>query len=219
MPRELLDESGNRVEVPDEAELKALNDKVASVDALNKEIETLKEGVNPNWKAIRDKETTLEAQIAEAKKERDDLIKAAQDKGVNLVETPQVTADQINEIAEKRANEVFLRRFRAAEISKYGERAAEVEALVGKFMAGEENNETNITKFISVAARGLGIENNKQPIMNIPGTSGFPADKNSGGEAPRYSETEAGKALAKNLGLDENDIKKEVNKTGTAPLA
>jgi len=218
MTRELLDSEGNKVEVPDDAELKTLQEKADQTDALQGKIKELEEGVNPDWRKVRQEQKALEVRLAEAEAARSALKSEAEKQGVRIEEDKKFTADDIGKLAEEKANQVFLSRYRALQVAQFGERAKEVDALVGKLAAGEQLTEESLMSHIQIAARALGLEsNNQNNNMNIAGSSGFvPDPKDLGDNRKRFSETEEGQQLAGSLGLDDSTLQREANKDNNA---
>lgn len=208
MPRELTDSEGNKVEVPDEGELKSLNEKAQQAEELATKIKELEEGANPDWRKVRQEQKELEKKLKDAESARDVLKTEAAKQGVKFEEDRKFSADDINKMAEEKANQVFLSRFRALQVSQFGERAKEVDALVGKLSAGEELTEAKLTENIQIAARALGLESNKPNAnMHISGSSGYiPSPKELGDQKQKFNETPEGQRLAGALGIDERSL-------------
>lgn len=123
MPRTVFDESQNKIEVPDEAEIQALQEKAKQADELAaklKEQEDLfKDPETVNWRAARQKIKAAEKVIKEAKESMDPAKPAIEQ---TTVVTPPAPAPDVNEVVTKRLAEERI----TDELSKYSEKERDV---------------------------------------------------------------------------------------------
>lgn len=123
MPRTVFDESQNKIEVPDEAEIKALQEKARQADELAaklKEHEELnKDPEAVNWRAARQKIKAAEKVIEEARKSMDPTAKTHTEQ-VSVV--PPAAVPDVNEVVARQLAEERI----ADHLSKYSEKERDV---------------------------------------------------------------------------------------------
>lgn len=139
--RKLYDENQNLVEVPDEAELQALQDKAGKFDAVEADLATAKQEIeslsaddgNRNWRKMRQTNETLVAALKEIGKDVD--------AEGNIIDSPTaMTIEQIREEASKAAIGSLLGnhlKTKLATIADENERKA-VEEFYNKLSSGAE---------------------------------------------------------------------------------
>lgn len=121
MPRTVFDESQNKIEVPDEAEIQALQEKAKQADELAAKLkeqeDLLKDPETVNWRAARQKIKAAEKVIKEAKESMDPAKPATEQ---TTVVTPP--APDVNEVVTKRLAEERI----TDELGKYSEKERDV---------------------------------------------------------------------------------------------
>lgn len=119
MPRTVFDESQNKIEVPDEAEIKALQEKAKQADDLAaklKEQEDLnKDPETVNWRAARQKIKAAEKVIEEARKSMDPNANKAAEPAAPAAAP---AAPDVNEVVNKQLAEERI----ADELGKFNEK-------------------------------------------------------------------------------------------------
>src|ERR1700741_5310853 len=161
MPKATL-EDGTQVDVPSQEELKALQDQAAAattlqqkVDAERKEWEAekarLEQEVNPNWKALRDKEKDWIAKEADYKKQLETF-------GGKPPEATPLTREEVEKISDGKARQVAIETHRDALLSKYSEETRKVvKHYYDKLSAGEEMTLDKVNSIISAAENAAGV--------------------------------------------------------------
>lgn len=194
MPRKLYDENGDEVEVLSDEEVNELKTKSEKVSELEKQISDLSadEG-NRNWKAIREAKANLEAKLKEMGVETDENGKPKP--------KSSFTEEDISNLVKKQANQLFVDRELATAMKVLTEDQQKVvKSYFSKLTNGEEISPDNVSKFIESSIRAAVPTNDVNPILkNIAGgtSSGTP---NNVGDT-KFSDTEAGKSLATELGM------------------
>lgn len=192
MPKSITDDQGVVHEVFTQEEVaeaqKLADEKVA---ALEKEKVDLEQQVNPNWKKARTTIDTLKNSLKSAGKEVDD--------DGNLIEkTPNISVEEIDQRAEKKAQEVILNNYKNQVLSKYDtERRKVVELTFNKLAAGEELSTERIDEIVKQAEYAH-FPPQAPTRRNMP--IGNPVEITRA-EENRFSETDAGKDLAARMGL------------------
>ena len=147
MPRKLVDEEGNEVEVPTDEELAAL--KVTAQVEADKKVEEAKmqwekdkkelEGqVNPNWKAMRESNERLKEAVKASGKEVDEQG--------NIIEKPVgLSRDEVVKTTEEAARKVYLEGQIASRLGQYdNETSKVVKYYFDKLSAGETVDASNL---------------------------------------------------------------------------
>lgn len=122
MPRTVFDESQNKIEVPDEAELQALQEKARQADELvaklKEQEDLLKDPEAVNWRAARQKIKAAEQEIKKAKE--------SMDPSKSIVEQPMVaTQAQVPDVSEVVTKQLAEERI-TDELGKYNDKEREV---------------------------------------------------------------------------------------------
>lgn len=124
MPRILFDESQNKIEVPDDGELQALQEKAKQADELAAKLkeqeDLLKDPETVNWRAARQKIKAAEKVIKEAKESMDPAKPTTEP--TTVVTPPAAPAPDVNEVVTKRLAEERI----TDELGKYSEKERDV---------------------------------------------------------------------------------------------
>lgn len=205
MPRVLYDEEGNPVEgIPDEAELKEFKESKTKIDDLNTKIKELEDDVSPDWRVTRQR-------IKDLEKEKKDWEKRAKDAG-HKEEPVALPKEDIEGIAEKTTNKVLIKQYVSRALASFGDKRDIVEAYYNKLSAGETLTEESADEFIRAAANAANLGNRKPDALRRAMAAGGapPRFEMENGEKD-YADSEEGKKLADQMGLNQNRIKK-INK-------
>lgn len=199
MPRVLYTEQGDAVEgIPDEEEIKSLTEAKSKVEQLEKQLNDAKQEVNPNWREARQKMDTLQSELEIWKKK-------ASEAGVK--EEPKILPKEDYEsLAEKKAEQVFLRKYKDRALSQFGEKKAVVESYFNKLSSGEELTEEKVDEYLTAAANAAGL--NRKPSYRAEAgiVTGEPFVERR--EKEDFSETREGLDLAEAMGLSFPKAKK-----------
>ena len=200
-------EDGSEKEVPSDEELaemisaseraKELETKLAETTNLMKELE---EGVNPNFRAMREKQKVL---IEQLKKDGKDV-----DENGNIVNhnnnfNTEEIMKKAEEIGKKSANQAILEERKNSFFNKYDEETKKVvQHYFSKVSSGEELTLDNMEKFVKQAEQLSNVPEEHSSIINTPSFGGSPkfkieSNKNS------FSETDEAKNLAKEIWGDD----------------
>ena len=206
MPRKLFDEKGEPIEVLDDNEIQALKEKAQAIETLEaqykqkeellaKEIEELKEGMNPNWKEARKKMKAYDALRAKNKDITDegDVIDSAAPAAVDM--------DKIRQETEASVRRTLLAERRTELLESYpAESREKIAKVYDKFTSGEDiQNTRQMTEFLDMAARAVGV-GSPTSVADIPvshaGYGRVPLNKPV---EENFAETEHGRALASEI--------------------
>lgn len=155
MPRKLLDEQGNEVEVPTAEEIKALEDKAASADTLTTELETLKG--DRNFKILRGKAEKYDKIREKAEAEG----KSVDEEGNIIEQEAPMTKEEMKEIARQEATGAFIGNHLKGKLNSIADEnhRKAVEIYYNKLAAGETIEDiAQIDKIFSEAERALTVE-------------------------------------------------------------
>lgn len=201
MPRELFDAEGVAHQVPDETELKAYQEAQTKVADLEKQMEELKADTNPDWKGAREKMRVLEKEVGE--------WKAKAEKAGVQTEPKALPMEDLERIADERAEKVFLSRHRDRLIEQFGDKKETVLRFFNKLSEGEKLDEKKVEEFVIAAARTAGITDDSSPMRRAMSSSGTAAPNfDSKPPSESFADTDGGKALASRMGLTINQDKK-----------
>lgn len=208
MPRTIVTEDGNTIEVPTEEELKALQDSAAKAEEFRKKAEDLEaakskyesDPVEKNWRELRAKTERLEAQI----KEQGKMVAA----DGTISDAPKsLTPEEIEAKARAAARSELVGQQKKNLLSKFDdEKKKVVEHYLDKLTAGEDVSVDNIEKFVQEAS--LLAEPPKSGVQRTPFVNGQPpVFKNADGKS--FAETEHGQSLANEVFGEESFAKKK----------
>lgn len=201
MPRELFDNAGKPIEVPDDAELQSLREAADKAKELEAQLEEARKDASPDWRSARQKMKELETEANEWKSK-------AEKAGVQVEPKPLPT-DEIRRIASEEADQAYVNRYRERRLGEFGERKEAVSRIFDKLASGEKLNEAKIDEYMGIAARAAGFEDT--------GSQARRAMSFGGGSAPNFADaqrksdfadTEKGKQLSGMLGLNIGNDKK-----------
>jgi len=196
MPRTLLDEQGNKFEVPDETELSALQEtakKAAEYEAKLKEVE---QEVNPNWRKTRE---TLKERESTIEKLQAELEKA----GVKSSEQRAMSPEEYTTIAAQQARNVLLEQHKDNVLSQFGNQRSSVEEIYNSLAHGKQLDNQKIEELAGIAARAVGIEAPRAGIQRSFAGGGSSAPRFSEDvERTNFADTDAGKAAAAAFGIE-----------------
>jgi hypothetical protein len=187
MPRTIKNEDGSEIEVFDKAEMEEMQAK----------IKDLEQESNPNWRQVRQEMKEKDAQLKE-------LNKRLADAGIKPAAAPPgLSAEEVERIAEQKAEAIASRRYESSKLAAFGEKKDEVEAVYRKLSAGEKLDEAKIDELMGMAGRMVGM----QPTEARPAFA--PVATRQGGapvflqpqEDKGFGTTDAGKATAAAMGL------------------
>lgn len=201
MPRELFDAEGVAHQVPDETELKAYQEAQTKVADLEKQMKELEADTNPDWKGAREKMRTLENEVKDWK------IKA--EKAGVQVEPKPLPMEDLERIADERAEKVYINRHRDRLLESFGDKKEVVTRFYNKLAEGETLNEKKVEELVLAAARTAGISDDSSPTRRAMASSSTSAPNfDSTPPNANFADTEQGKALGSRLGLTINEAKK-----------
>lgn len=209
--RKLYAEDSTEVEVPDEAELKALQEKATKVEELEKKLKEAEEfNGAPADLRKRLKELKAESEVAALKlKKFEETGKTLDDKGQVIDFKPTLTAEEIEARQISVAHKVMVDVEKQKIFTKIpAEKRELVEKYYNKLTHGEQVNISNLGEYIEAAYNAAGLNIQVDPIKR--------AIANINGKAPSFetkrddfAESDTGKARAAAMGLSFiNNIKK-----------
>jgi len=212
MVRVLFDNDGNKVEVPDEKELKELQESTKKVEDIQKEIDAIKEKVgakegqdlgevldqmkedaNPNFTAMR---KTLAAKGKELEKATKLLDENKIEFGKkNLeIDVKKITSDA-QEAGAKAANKMLIENELNKRLANFDEKQKPVvRKFYDKLVAGEEVTLENLDEFFKQSISASGIEIDSGGGTYVDGQPPVFAKKDGD-----FSETERGKEIGKQI--------------------
>jgi len=202
MPRRLFDEEGNAIEgIPDEAELKDLQESKNKLTDAEKRISELSEEVNPNYKALRDARKAAEERAEAAEKK-------LKESGVASGEEKPMTKEEMEAFVDSRAEQVAMNRYRDRQLSQYGEKRTQVEGIFNRLAVGEKLNEDRVDELMDQAAAAAGIQKTQKrdPLRGAMNFTGGPPRLEETKEKD-FADSDEGKGLASAMGLSFAKIK------------
>jgi len=228
MPRTLTDEDGNEVEVTTEEEQKALEDKAGKVEDLEKsaeelkgftdslelkegqsvadKIQEMKDDGNPDWKNMRAKNASLEKALKDSGKDIDD-------EGNIIEKEDKLSTEDLEKKITEGATKVNINNQIDTELLKFKDEDQRkvVKHYFDKLASGEDMTAEKVDKFMKEASQLAIPEGETNPLHTIVNVSGT-APRSPSGDKTNFADTDAGKGLAKSLGMGFAQPKKEDKK-------
>ena len=187
MPRTIKNEDGTEAEVFDKAEIEEMQSKMKD----------LEQEANPNWRQVRQEMKEKDAQLKE-------LNKRLADAGIKSDRpAPGLSAEEVERIAEQKAEAIAARRYESSRLASFGEKKDEVEAMYRKLSAGEKLDEAKIDELMGMAGRMVGMQPqaDRQPYAPASPRQGSAPVFQQAQQDQGFGTTEAGKATAAAMGL------------------
>jgi ferritin-like metal-binding protein YciE len=200
-------EDGSEKEVPSDeelAEMKAASERAKELETKLEEtsnlMKELEEGVNPNFRAMREKQKIL---IEQLKKEGKEV-----DENGNIVDpNTNFNAEEIMKKAEetgkRSALQTLLEERKNSFFKKYdAETKQVVEQYFNKLSTGEELTLDNVEKFIKQAEQLSNVSEENSSIVSVPAYGSTPKFKVEN-QKNSFAETEEAKNIAKEIWGDD----------------
>lgn len=184
MSRQLFDEAGNAVEVPDEAEINEMKSAKDEVTTIKKEMATLADKSPEGMKSLRAALARKEELVAKLEGE--------------LSKKSGLTSEEVTKTATSAAQKLLVDNEVARRVSTLSEE--DKTAFMSKFTkltAGEEVNLETVHVFAEEASRAAGISGLQRSAPLHTGRGPRIDDS----EKKNFGDTEAGKEFAKRMGL------------------
>ena len=212
--RKLFDKDGQEYEIPDEEELKKLQEAQKGLEELKGDetfqslsaehgtknikelLGKLKEGVNPNFPKLRKIISNLSETIKKSGKEIDE-------DGMVKEVNKNLTPEEVQKMIRQESQKMFIESALGSALNNINDKDSKeiVKRNFEKISDGEEINPQNINQFIKNAVSISGIN---QPVDFLKSTTSImpgSSSANYSNTKQDYSTTEEGKALASSLGL------------------
>jgi len=227
--RKLFDSDGNEVDVPDEEEMKALQEASGKVGILKKSISAIRgkmglkkgqkiieqvdlmtEAANPNFTALRKKLSDKTDELTKATELLKENNVEFDGGSKNLNINPEEIEKNATEAGKKAATQTILDNEVSKHLSKYDEKQRPVvEKYYKKLINDEEVGLDNVSDFIGQAVKASGIEIDTKANTYVDGQP--PVFEKSGED---FAETEKGKEMGKRLYGDDFGKTPEDRKKG-----
>lgn len=189
MPKIIKDENGNDIEVFEKAEVEQTR------TALEAKMKELEQEVNPNWREARRKMQELEEQ-------RNLFEKQLKDAGLAKNNDAQIPKEEIERIATRKSEEIYIQRYRDRVLSQFGDKKDDVAKYFDKLANGETLTEDAVDRLAQDAARALGVQvNNGRDISSLYGRAGGAPKFEQTSNDEGFGATERGRATAAAMGL------------------
>ena len=224
MPQTLYDVEGNEKEVLTDAEIEALKspqDALKSVmtelglevgdnvteklDDLKNRVKELKEAENPNWKAARQKISSLENLISNLKSQGKNI----DDKGNIIDDNKNFTAEDIEKKAQLAARGELLSEKIEDTLSVYNEDEQRViKHYFNKLSAGEDLTLRNVDKFLAESIKLANVDNGSISAEKKSASRIGSSSSSYNGASKNFADTDAGKGVLNLMGIKTTEDKK-----------
>lgn len=193
MPMNVIGADGDEMQVPTPEEFAALQEQVKTVEELQKKVDEMSQDINPNWQQARQRMRMLEDKLAKAGLPEGDQQPPTQ---------PAMSVEQIQQTVAQTTRSELLNQHKNQLLQRFDpETRKVVDVYYSKLVAGEEvSNTEQVEKFINDAARIVSPTQYNSVIV-----SGQPPRYDD--KQPDFSQTDAGKSVAANMGLKIGKVK------------
>jgi uncharacterized protein (UPF0218 family) len=219
MPRKLIDEEGNEVEVPTEEESKEAEKKAKEAGVseyrtgirkdlkiednkgIREHMKDLETNLNPNWKEVRGKLDRQDKLIEQLKKDGKTV-----DENGNIIDAPAgMTSEEVSEQIETGVKKSTFKNEQEKLLSQYGEEDKKVvEDYLTRLMSGKEQSISNLYNTFKEASVLAFPDRKVNPLGDAINRGGLPpkSTKDTGDLNTEQKE------LADKLDLSDEDIEK-----------
>lgn len=201
---EAYDSDGNAIEgLPDEAELKTLQEQAAAKEEADKKVADLDKKIkeyesDPAYKNLG----ILRKKAEEAEKERDEWKKKLAE-AIPKDEPKQFSEEELDKRMDERAERKFQEKIIERQLNTYGDKKEVVKKVFEKLSSGEQLTEDKITELMETAAKAAGLNPELSGAITFHGggTPKFDTEEKS------HADTPEGQARASAMGLRVNPPK------------
>lgn len=191
--RQLFDESGNQVEVPDEQELESLKSAQEEANSLKEQMKTLEDG-SVGIKSLREALKRKDSLIADLQK------KAEAPKEVKKEEPPVFDEEKYRQMSRAEASKILLETEISRSLSEYSEDDKKlIKRNFDKLTAGEELNIETMSVYMEQATRAAFPSTDVRSKFSHS-AGGRPPIVDDG-QKKSFADSDAGRDLAARMGL------------------
>src|SRR5882762_113005 len=199
--RVLYDEEGNEVRIPisKEVPLDEISSRLTEAEELRKskaqwqlEKAELEQSVNPNWKAVREREKRLQSAL-----ERKGVKVDAEG---NPIDEQPMDIKRVRETAQQEIREQMIGEYLGESFDQFGDQRDAAQVYFDKLMTGEDRTLTNAKRIMKDVESVMGFGIKEQKAVYV---SGRPPQISRKKE--NFANTERGQELARRLEINLDD--------------